>query len=104
MPAVVLVSLLAGCHVPGGTVTRNFTVEFDTINSAAAQKVVIADCGHLPGVTDSPVAQGDPNVILDYSHASTPQFEALSACLNNLLAHQPKLQIRDVEDNDGTDT
>lgn len=97
-------TLLAGCHTPGGVVTRNYTVEFESSNSAAAQKVVIATCGHLPGIVDSPVQSSDPNVILDYSRASVPQEESALACLNTLQQTQPALQIRAIVDNGGTDT
>lgn len=96
--------LLAGCHTPGGVVTRDYTVEFQTSNSAAAQKVVIATCGHLPGIVDSPVQSSDPNVILDYSRATVPQEETALACLNALQMSRPDLQIRAVVNNAGTDT
>lgn len=107
-PAVVLgltaLACLAGCHGPGGTVTRTLTVEFQSADSAAARPVVIARCGHLPGVTNSPVATGDPNVILDYSHATNPQFAALTSCLGTLQQSQPELAIRAVVNHDGTDS
>jgi hypothetical protein len=95
--------LLAGCHEPGGIVHRSITVEFVTADSGAARPVVIARCGHLPGVTVTATQQGDPNVILDYSRATTGQYEALTTCVTNLEESQPTLQIRDYTVDDGTD-
>ncbi len=102
--ALVGLGLLAGCHSPGRGVAQTVVVEFVTADSTAAQPVVIAACGHLPGVTVDATAAGDPNVLLDYSHASTRQFEALTACVTNLQVTQPRLQIRDYRLDDGTDT
>ncbi len=96
-------AVLAGCHAPNARVVRTVTVEFVTANSGAARPVVIATCGHLPGVTVTPTEQGDPNVILDYSRASTGEYEALTDCITNLQETQPALQIRDYVGDDGTD-
>lgn len=95
-----LVLLLAGCHVPVGTVQREVLVEFTTPNSAAAKPVVIAQCGHLPGVTVFTSTSADPNVHLDVSKASDSQIGAVSTCLGNLQTAQPGLQIRDFYLND----
>jgi hypothetical protein len=104
-PVVALgcVAFLAGCHAPNARVVRSVTVEFVTADSGAARPVVIAQCGHLAGVTVTPTQQGDPNVILDYSNATTGEYETLTNCITNLQETQPALQIRDYTVDDGTD-
>lgn len=92
---------LAGCHIPGGAVHREVLVEFVTPDSAAAQKVVAAQCGHLPGVTVDPSAAGDPNVHLDVTHASEKELGDAAYCVAKLQQAQPKLQIRDYRIDDG---
>lgn len=92
---------LAGCHVPGGAVHREVLVEFVTPNSAAAQKVVAARCGHLPGVTVDPSAAGDPNVHLNVTHASERELGNAAYCVAKLQQEQPALQIRDYRIDDG---
>lgn len=95
-----LALVLTGCHVPGGPVQREVLVEFTTPNSAAAKPVVIAQCGHLPGVGVYHTASADPNVHLDVAHASDTQVGAVSACLGRLQTTQPGLHIRDFMLND----
>lgn len=92
---------LTGCHVPGGAVHREVLVEFVTANSAAAKPVVVAACGHLPGVTADPSASDDPNVHLDVTHTSTRELAAVTYCVAQLQAAQPALQIRDYRIDDG---
>jgi hypothetical protein len=92
--------LLTGCHVPVGTVQREVLVEFTTPNSAAAKPVVIAQCGHLPGVSVFTSTSLDPNVHLDVSKATDTQIGAVSTCVGNLQTAQPGLHIRDFYLND----
>lgn len=96
----VLAICLTACRVPGGSVQREVLVEFTTPNSAAAKPVVIAQCGHLPGVAVFTSVSADPNVHLDVSKASDTEVGAVSACLANLQTSQPGLHIRDYLLND----
>ena len=93
--------LLTGCHLPGGAVHREVLVEFVTANSSAAKPVVIATCGHLPGVSVDPSVSGDPNVHLNVTHTSTQQLAAVTYCVAQLQAAKPALQIRDYRIDDG---
>lgn len=95
-----LASFLTACHVPGGSVNREVLVEFTTPNSSAAKQVVIARCGHLPGVGIYSSPAADPNVHLDVTQASDQQIGAVSNCLTDLQSTQPGLDIRDFLLND----
>jgi hypothetical protein len=94
---------LAGCHTPGGAVKQSIIVEFVTYDSSAAKPVIIAACGHLPGETVDPGRAGDPNLILDVTHANALQQGAISKCIDDLQSSQPKLMIRTVEIDNGLD-
>ncbi|MGH3745686.1 MAG: hypothetical protein ACRDTP_12570 [Mycobacteriales bacterium] len=96
-----LALVLTGCHMPGGSVQREVLVEFTTPDSAAAKPVVIARCGHLPGVSVQTTASADPNVHFDVGHASDRQIGAVVDCLSHLQATKPGLHIRDYLLNDG---
>jgi hypothetical protein len=94
---------LTACHTPGGAVQRDVIVEFETYDSSAAKPVIVAACGNLPGESVDPGRSGDPNLILDVTHTTPNQLSAVTNCLGQLQANQPKLQIRAIELDDGLD-